>query len=91
MSSKDIDSDCSSTPHWVNELGLLPKRVAAEKILAQVGDRVVQSLAGVARFESQLPCCLIAVQVPEVLGHLHRARLNRRSKVPLLENGIHDL
>ncbi len=68
--------------------GLLPKRIATQKILAQIHNRIVQSLAGVARFETQFARGFVAVEVPEILGHLDRTRFDGRGKVPLLEKRI---
>ena len=64
---------------------LLPEGVAAEKIFADVGDGVVEGFAGVAWLEVEFAGGCGAVQIPEILRHLDRARLDRRTHVPLLE------
>src|SRR5690349_20232132 len=61
---------------------LLGEGVAAEKVFAQVGDGVVKGLARIARLESELTRRFRTVQVPEVLRHLDRSRLDRRRHVP---------
>src|SRR6185369_17073545 len=68
-----------------------PKRIASQKILTQVGNGIVQRLARITGAEAEFARGLGAVEVPEVLRHLDRARLDRRSKVPLPEERVDNL
>src|SRR5689334_17629814 len=70
---------------------LLGKCVAAEEILSQIRDGVVKGFARVARTEIEFARRFRTVEVPEILRHLDRARLDRRTHVPLLEKRIEQL
>ena len=70
---------------------LLPKRIAAKKILTQVGDSVVKRFTGIAGPEGEFARCLGAVEVPEILRHLDRAGLDGGREVPLPEKRVDNL